>query len=157
MFLGFVIILAFIVIFGRYIDQKAENKQLKKVFQEKHSSDLWRRNPLITDLVVNLKYVKAYNKAVYEELKTSINKILTMYYLYIGGNKSIQVDDFSHEKEKLSRVYEEIAMNVPEKYHSRTKKLFMSLNKQLNVKMKLIKLRSSQSPIKISLMSAFDY
>lgn len=155
MLFGFLIILVCIVIFGRYTGQKADDKQLQKVFEEKHSNDLWRRNPEILQIVLSLKYVKAYNKAVYEELKTCVTKILTMYYLFIGGNMTIHIDDFSHEKMKLAWVYEEMSMNVPEKYHARTKQLFIQLNRQLNTKMKLIKLKNSQSPIKISLMSAF--
>ena len=44
-------------------------------------------------------------------------------------------------------------MNIPFKYHKRTRRLFMQLNGRLNEKMKLIKLKSFKNPLKISLMN----
>lgn len=132
---------------------KTLKDNLKENFAEEHDMDLWRRNPQITEILNRLSFVKSYNKAVFIELKSTVRHILTMYYLYIGGNDKIRIDDFSLEKMKLSNAYEEISMNIPFKYHRRTRRLFMQMNARLNEKMKLVKLKSSKNPLKISLMN----
>ena len=151
--LSFVLILIIIVICGKMYTDKTVKDTLKENFAEEHDTDLWRRNPQITEIINRLEFVRSYNKAVFHELKSIVREILTMYYLYIGGNDKIKIDDFSLEKVKLSNAYEEISMNIPFKYHKRTRRLFMQLNGRLNEKMKLIKLKSFKNPLKISLMN----
>lgn len=151
--LSFILILIIIVVCGKIYTDKTVKDTIKEHFAEEHDTDLWRRNPQITDIINKLGFVKSYNKGVFDELKSIVREILTMYYLYIGGNEKIKVDDFSLEKVKLSNAYEEISMNIPYKYHKRTRRLFMQLNARLNEKMKLVKLKSSKNPLKISLMN----
>lgn len=151
--LSFILILIIIVVCGKIYTDKTAKDTIKEHFAEEHDTDLWRRNPRITDIINKLGFVKSYNKGVFDELKSIVREILTMYYLYIGGNEKIKVDDFSLEKVKLSNAYEEISMNIPYKYHKRTRRLFMQLNARLNEKMKLVKLKSSKNPLKISLMN----
>lgn len=152
--IGFVLILIITVIAGKLYVDKTAKATLKENFAETHDTDLWRRNPQIAEILNRLRFVRAYNEAVFHELKSTVREILTMYYLYIGGNDKIKIDDFQLLKVRLSNAFEEISMNIPYKYHKRTRRSFMDLNYRLNEKMKLIKLKSSKIPIKISLMNS---
>lgn len=151
--LRFIAIAIILIICGKMYSDKTVKDNLKENFAEEHDMDLWRRNPQITEILNRLSFVESYNRGVFIELKSTVRQILTMYYLYIGGNDKIRIDDFSLEKMKLSSAYEEISMNIPFKYHRRTRRLFMQMNARLNEKMKLIKLKSSKNPLKISLMN----
>ena len=141
MLLSFISLLIIVFIFGKYYNGKSISKLLDANFAGKADADMWKRNPQIAEILNDLGYIRSYNKGVFDELKGTVGRILTMYYFYIGGRSNrIHIDDFSHEKIKLSNAYEEISMNIPNKYHKRTRRLF-------------IKLKSSKSPIKISLMN----
>lgn len=149
------ILISFVVLGNRYF-ARTDSIPIRENMNEGggDSKDIWLRNPKIVSIIDSLSFVRHYNEAVYVELVHVVRKILMMYYKHIGGSKKIKIDDFSHEKVKLSNVYEEISMNIPSKYHRRTRKNFLRLNHELNAKMKLLKLQSaSKSPLKLSLMN----
>lgn len=153
-FLSFLFISIVVVILGLRYTEHMQNESIKENIKDESEKNVWIRNPKITFIMDNLSFVRHYNESVYRELMHVVKKILKMYYKFIGGSKRVKIDDFSYEKVRLLNVYEEISMNIPNKYHARTKKNLIKLNKELNKKMKLMKLHSSsKSPIKISLMN----
>lgn len=109
-------------------------------------------NHKISDLLQSMEYAKKYNASVYDNLIQTVNSIMYIYYRHIGG-ESVVLDDIAFHKSNLGEIYEELSLNLPIKYHDRLKKHIRLLNKEIDKKMKLIKVRSSKSPIKISLMS----
>ena len=109
-------------------------------------------NIKIMTIIKRMNYIQKYNNIVFDDLKYVINSILTLYYSYIN-DETIKIDDISFYKQKLDDVYEEISLNLPYKYHNRLKHDIKSLNRELNKKIDLLKIKSFKSPIKISLMN----
>ena len=109
-------------------------------------------NAKINNIIERLAYIKKYNNAVFENLKSVVNSLLTLYYKYIN-DEIIKVDDISFFKQQLDSIYEEMSLNLPYKYHKRLKHDIRSLNKELNKKIELLKIKSFKNPIKISLMN----
>lgn len=109
------------------------------------------KNRRIVKVLESMKYISYYNERLYEELIDTVNIVLTTYYKFI--NDDVDIDDISFHKDKLSHIYEEIALNLPYKYYARLSKHIEQLNHELNKKMDLIKIKSSRLPIKISLMN----
>ncbi len=109
-------------------------------------------NNRISDILKAMRFVKKYNGSVYDDLVETVDKIIYIYYRHIEG-KPVVLDDIAFHKSNLGEIYEELSLNLPLKYHDRLKKHIVDLNKEISKKMKLIKVRSSKSPIKISLMS----
>ena len=109
-------------------------------------------NREISDILESMEYAKKYNASVYDNLIHTVDKIMYIYYRHIGG-QSVVLDDIAFHKSNLGDIYEELSLNLPIKYHDRLRKHIRLLNKEIDKKMKLIKVRSSKSPIKISLMS----
>lgn len=109
-------------------------------------------NMRIMTIINRMNYIKKYNTILVEDLKNVINSLLTLYYSYLN-DETIKIDDISFYKQKLDDLYEEISLNLPYKYHKRLKRDIKSLNRELNKKMDLLKIKSFKSPIKISLMN----
>lgn len=109
-------------------------------------------NAKIKIFIERMDYIKKYNNVVFENLKSVVNSLLTLYYKYIN-DEVIKVDDISFYKQQLESIYEEMSLNLPYKYHKRLKHDIKSLNKELNKKIELIKIKSFKNPIKISFMN----
>ena len=109
-------------------------------------------NMRIMTIINRMNYIKKYNTILVEDLKNVINSLLTLYYSYIN-DETVKIDDISFYKQELDDLYEEISLNLPYKYHKRLKRDIKSLNRELNKKMDLLKIKSFKSPIKISLMN----
>lgn len=109
-------------------------------------------NSKIKIIIERMNYVKKYNNAVFDNLKSVVNSLLTLYYKYIN-DELIKVDDITFYKQQLDSIYEELSLNLPYKYHKRLKHDIRSLNKELNKKIELLKIKSFKNPIKISLMN----
>jgi len=109
-------------------------------------------NIKIKNIIKRMDYIKKYNNAVFENLKSVVNNLLTLYYKYIN-DEFIKIDDITFYKQQLDSIYEELSLNLPHKYHKRLKHDIRSLNKELNKKMELLKIKSFKNPIKISLMN----
>lgn len=126
------------------------------VFQSKQetfvASNVIQVNSRINTIIERMKYVKKYNNAVFDDLKSTVSRLLTLYYKYIN-DEIIKVDDISFYKQKLDSIYEEMSLNLPYKYHKRLKYDIKSLNRELNKKMELLKIKSFKNPIKLSLMN----
>ncbi len=125
-----------------------ETKQQTDTFDEITISS----NREITEILEEMRYVKKYNASVYADLVKAVDAIMYIYYRHLGG-KTVVLDDIAFHKSSLGDIYEELSLNLPLKYHDRLKTHIGELNKEMDKKMKLIKVRSSRSPIKISLMS----
>lgn len=109
-------------------------------------------NAKIKTIIERMGYIKKYNNAVFDNLKSVVSNILTLYYKYIN-DEMIKLDDISFYKQQLDSIYEELSLNLPYKYHKRLKHDIRSLNKELNKKIELLKIKSFKNPIKISLMN----
>ena len=109
-------------------------------------------NAKIKDIIERMDYIKKYNNAVFDNLKSVVNSLLTLYYKYIN-DELIKIDDITFYKQQLDSIYEELSLNLPYKYHKRLKHDIRSLNRELNKKMELLKIKSFKNPIKISLMN----
>ena len=109
-------------------------------------------NAKIKNIIERMAYIKKYNNAVFENLKSVVNRLLTLYYKYIN-DEIIKVDDISFYKQQLDSIYEEMSLNLPYKYHKRLRHDIRSLNRELNKKIELLKIKSFKNPIKISLMN----
>lgn len=109
-------------------------------------------NHKIKTIIERLGYVKRYNNGVFDNLKSVVDNLLTLYYKYIN-DEVFKVDDISFYRKQLDSIYEEMSLNLPYKYHKRLKHDIRSLNKELNKKIELLKIKSFKNPIKISLMN----
>lgn len=146
MFKSFVLIIIGIVLFlfHKFFIQNSKDEFIV--------GDVIKENSEINSILRTMSYVKKYNNAVYSELKIVVKDLLSLYYKYIT-DEGINVDDFSFYKQKLNSIYEELSLNLPYKYYKRLRKDIKRLNKELDVKMDLVKLKSFKSPIKLSLMN----
>lgn len=114
--------------------------------------DVLNENSQIKSILTRMSYIEKYNSAVYAELQTVVKDLLLLYYKYIVDER-INVDDFSFYKQKLISIYEELSLNLPYKYYKRLRNDIKRLNKELDIKMELVKLKSFKTPIKLSLMN----
>ena len=110
------------------------------------------RNAKIKKIIERMDYIKKYNNAIFDNLKSVVNSILSLYYKYIN-DEIIKADDISFYKHQLDGIYEEMSLNLPYKYHKRLRKDIKNLNIELNKKIELLKIKSFKNPIKISLMN----
>lgn len=110
------------------------------------------RNTKIKTIIERMTYIQKYNRSVFEELKSVVNSLLTLYYKYINDER-VKINDIAFHKQQLDGIYEEMSLNLPYKYHKRLKHDIRSLNNELNKKIELLKIKSFKNPIKISLMN----
>lgn len=109
-------------------------------------------NIKLQHILNSMDYVKKYNAPVHDRLHKIIRDIFAIYYKFIGG-EDVNIHDIEFQKSLLYDVYEEISLNLPHKFLARFRENISKINREIDKKIKLLKIKSSKSPIKISLMS----
>lgn len=110
------------------------------------------KNIHIQTILERMSYIKKYNSSVYDNLQSVLTSLLALYYRYIN-DEDVVINDVSYYKQQLDKIYEELSLNLPYRYHKRLRRDIKSINEELNKKIELIKIKSFKSPIKISLMN----
>jgi hypothetical protein len=109
-------------------------------------------NKKILNILKRMKYIYDYNTILYDDIIQTVDTILVLYYKFIN-NKLNSLDDISFHRNILVDKFQEAFLGLPFKYHEKLTSDIDSLNEQLDIKMEMIRIKSSKTPIKISLMN----